>query len=572
MRRHLKLAASAAVLSFMLTSVARADMEAANKYIDTEFKQSTLTKEQKQAQMKWFVDASKPLVGTTVKVLSDSIPVHKYDSTVLAKAFFDITGIKVEHEASDEATVVERIQTQTLTGENIYDMYINDSDLIGMHFRNNAVVNLTKYMAEEGKDVTDPMLDLNDFMGIDFVKDPSGDVYQLPAEEFANLYWFREDWFERPELKAKFKAKYGYELGVPQNWSAYEDIADFFTNDVKEIDGQKVYGHMDYGKKDPSLGWRFTDSWLSMAGEGSKGVPWGLPVDDWGIRMEGCTPVGASVTRGGGTNSPPAVYALQKYIDWMHKYAPPESLSMNFYEAGSVPNQGHIAQQIFWYTLFADSAAQPGLPVVDEKGLPKWRMAPSPVGPYWEEGMKVGYQDMASFTVMTSTTAAKKKAAWLYAQFVDSKTAGLARTLHGLTPVRQSDVDSQVMTDLAPRLGGLVEFYRSPLKKLWTPTGPNVPDYAKMSQLWWENISSAIVGEKTSQEAMNDLAKQMDKVMEREQRAGIARCTPKLNEERTADYWLSQPGGKPRLPNEKPQGVTVPYADLVKAWKEGRVR
>ena len=39
---------------------------------------------------------------------------------------------------------------------------------------------------------------------------------------------------------------------MPTNWSAYEDIADFFSNDVKELDGKKVYGHMDYGKKDPS--------------------------------------------------------------------------------------------------------------------------------------------------------------------------------------------------------------------------------------------------------------------------------------------------------------------------------
>ena len=38
-----------------------------------------------------------------------------------------------------------------------------------------------------------------------------------------------------------------------------------FTNDVKTIDGQRVWGHMDYGKKDPSLGWRFTDAWLVMA-------------------------------------------------------------------------------------------------------------------------------------------------------------------------------------------------------------------------------------------------------------------------------------------------------------------
>jgi glycerol transport system substrate-binding protein len=72
---------------------------------------------------------------------------------------------------------------------------------------------------------------------------------------------------------------------VPLNWSAYEDIAEFFTNDVKTIDGKKIYGHMDYGKKDPSLGWRFTDAWLSMAGAADKGIPNGMPVDEWGIRV-----------------------------------------------------------------------------------------------------------------------------------------------------------------------------------------------------------------------------------------------------------------------------------------------
>ena len=139
-------------------------------------------------------------------------------------------------------------------------------------------------MAGEGKDITNPNLDLNDFIGLSFGTFTDGKLYQLPDQQFANLYWFRYDWFQKPELKAAFKAKFGYELGVPVNWSAYEDIADFFTNTVKEIDGQKVYGHMDYGKKDPSLGWRFTDAWLSMAGNGDRGLPNGRPVDEWGIR------------------------------------------------------------------------------------------------------------------------------------------------------------------------------------------------------------------------------------------------------------------------------------------------
>ena len=71
---------------------------------------------------------------------------------------------------------------------------------------------------------------------------------------------------------------------MPLNWSAYEDIAEFFTDDVKTIDGKPIYGHMDYGKKDPSLGWRFTDAWLSMAGTADIGIPNGMPVDEWGIR------------------------------------------------------------------------------------------------------------------------------------------------------------------------------------------------------------------------------------------------------------------------------------------------
>ena len=98
---------------------------------------------------------------------------------------------------------------------------------------------------------------------------------------------------------------------MPVNWSAYEDIADFFTNHVKNIDGERVYGHMDYGKKDPSLGWRFTDAWLSMAGEGDKGMP-ERPAGRRVGHPRGRLPPGRrlQLTRGGGTNGPAAVYAL----------------------------------------------------------------------------------------------------------------------------------------------------------------------------------------------------------------------------------------------------------------------
>jgi hypothetical protein len=41
-----------------------------------------------------------------------------------------------------------------------------------------------------------------------------------------------------------------------------------------------------------------------------------------------------------------------KAIDWLNYFAPPEAAGMNFSEAGPIPAQGGIAQQMFWYTAF----------------------------------------------------------------------------------------------------------------------------------------------------------------------------------------------------------------------------
>ncbi|TFH75948.1 carbohydrate ABC transporter substrate-binding protein [Gammaproteobacteria bacterium LSUCC0112] len=547
---------------------AHADTEAAQRWLQ-EFQPSTLSQEQQMAELQWFIDAAAPYRGMEIKVVSETLTTHEYEAQTLARAFFEITGIRITHDLIGEGDVVEKLQTQMQSGENIYDAYVNDSDLIGTYFRYQQVRNLTDWMANEGQAVTSPTLDLQDFIGLSFTTGPDGKVYQLPDQQFANLYWFRYDWFTNPELKAQFQAKYGYELGVPVNWSAYEDIAEFFTNDVGTIDGQRVYGHMDYGKKDPSLGWRFTDAWLSMAGAGDKGIPNGLPVDEWGIRVEGCRPVGSTVERGGATDGPAAVYSVTKYVEWLQKYAPPEAAGMVFSEAGPVPAQGAIAQQIFWYTTFTADMVKPGLPVMNEDGTPKWRMAPSPRGAYWEEGQKLGYQDAGAWTLMKSTPVDRASAAWLYAQFVTSKTVSLKKSHVGLTIIRDSDIRHESFTDRSAELGGLVEFYRSPARLQWTPTGTNVADYPRLAQLWWQNIGDAASGAKTPQEAMTALAVAQDRLMERLERADVlGECGPRLNEPQSRQYWFDQPGApKPPLANEKPTPITVDYDELVQSWQ-----
>ncbi|RWB28318.1 MULTISPECIES: ABC transporter substrate-binding protein [unclassified Mesorhizobium] len=577
MRRHLLTSTTALVL-LLGASQAYAGMDEAKTFLDTEINGlSTLDRSAQEAEMQWFVDAAKPFAGMEINVLSEGIPTHTYESTVLTKAFEAITGIKVNHQILGEGEVVQAVQTQMQTNRNLYDAYVNDSDLIGTHSRLQLAVNLTDFMAGEGKDVTLPTLDLEDFIGIKFTTGPDGKLYQLPDQQFANLYWFRKDWFDKPELKEKFKAKYGYDLGVPVNWSAYEDIAEFFSKDVKEIDGVQVFGHMDYGKRAPDLGWRMTDAWLSMAGTGSPGEPNGIPIDEWGIRMEAgtCNPVGASVSRGGEANGPASVYAIAKWDEWLRNFAPPGAASYDFYQSLPALSQGNVAQQIFWYTAFLADMVKPkseGNNTVDDEGNLLWRMAPSPHGPYWKDGQKIGYQDVGSWTILKSTPADRAKAAWLYAQFVVSKTVSLKKSHVGLTLIRDSDIRHQSFTDRAPKLGGWVEFYRSPDRVAWSPTGINVPDYPKLAQIWWQQIGDVNSGAFTPQQAMDRLAEEMDITMARMQAADESAkvyggCGPRLNEPKDPAEWLGKENGpKAKLENEKPKGETIVYEELIKRW------
>ena len=109
--RHTALAL--ATLLALGSQAAWADEAAAKRWIDSEFQPSTLTKEQQAAEMKWFIDAAAKLKAKGVReisVVSETITTHEYESKTLARAFEEITGIKVKHDLIQEGDVVEKLR------------------------------------------------------------------------------------------------------------------------------------------------------------------------------------------------------------------------------------------------------------------------------------------------------------------------------------------------------------------------------------------------------------------------------------------------------------------------------
>src|SRR5256714_13610968 len=167
--RFLMMSSAVALIAASVTvaTPAVADDATAQRWIDSEFQPSTLSKADQLKELQWFEKAAQPFKGMEINVVSETITTHEYEARTLAKAFSELTGIKIRHDVIQEGDVVEKLHTQMQSGKNVYDGWINDSDLIGTHFRYGQTVILSDYMTGEGKDVANRQLVVNVFIGDD---------------------------------------------------------------------------------------------------------------------------------------------------------------------------------------------------------------------------------------------------------------------------------------------------------------------------------------------------------------------------------------------------------------------
>ncbi len=69
-----------ALALLVMEAPAWADMEAAKRFLDAEIGDlSSLSREDQEKEMQWFVDAAQPLAGMEIKVVSETITTHEYE-------------------------------------------------------------------------------------------------------------------------------------------------------------------------------------------------------------------------------------------------------------------------------------------------------------------------------------------------------------------------------------------------------------------------------------------------------------------------------------------------------------
>jgi multiple sugar transport system substrate-binding protein len=156
----------------------------------------------------------------------------------LSKDFEAQSGHTMSFEFVPWPNFADRMLNELNSGGQLCDLMIGDSQWIGGSAENGHYIKLNDFFEANG--IT--MDDFIDATVTGYAEWPKGtpNYWALPAFGDVVGWTYRKDWFERPELQAEFKEKYGRDLGVPATFAELKDIAEFFQG--RDIDGTTVYG------------------------------------------------------------------------------------------------------------------------------------------------------------------------------------------------------------------------------------------------------------------------------------------------------------------------------------------
>jgi multiple sugar transport system substrate-binding protein len=257
----------------------------------------------------------------------------------LSRDFTAETGIEVRGEFIPWPIFQERVSAELNASGDSFDLLVGDSQWLGGNVQFGHYVELTDFFAENDIDLEREFAPLTVAAFSEWPK-RSKQYWSLPTEGDAVGWSYRKDWFERPDLKAAFKADPGYDLAPPANWLQLRDIARFFEG--REIDGKKVNG-------------------ISLfTGPDGDGITMGVTsaLYAWGVAYE--TRPGNHVSAGA-FNSPAAAEALAFYRDLYECCTPRHQQNVNVGETFEAFRDGQVAMAMNFFAFFPLIEREPRL-------------------------------------------------------------------------------------------------------------------------------------------------------------------------------------------------------------------
>ncbi len=351
----------------------------------------------------------------------------------LSKDFEAKSGHTMKFEFVPWPNFADRMLNELNSGGKLCDLLIGDSQWIGGGAENGHYVKLNDFFDREG-------ISMDDFAPATvyaYSTWPKGtpNYYALPAMGDANGWFYRKDWFAKPEIKAAYKQATGQDLRVPQSQKELLKIAQFFQG--REIDGQTRYGAAIFTER------------------GSEGITMGATgaLYAWGFKYEN-TP--GKYDMQGAVNSPEAVEALEFYKEF-YKTATPPGYTDSYMEQGlDAFKSGQVAMAMNWFAFF------PGLYKDPNVGGDKIGFFVNP--PQNKAASTLGGQGISVVAYSDKQDAALAYIKWFAQPDVQAKWWALGGySCHNSVLNDPAFKDSQPFAaDFLDAMGGVQDFWQEP--------------------------------------------------------------------------------------------------------------
>ena len=309
----------------------------------------------------------------------------------LSKDFEQESGHSMSFEFVPWPNFADRMLNELNSGGQLCDLMIGDSQWIGLGAEAGHYVKLNDFFDAEG-------ITMDDFIPATvtgYSEWPKGtpNYWALPAFGDVVGWTYRKDWFERPELQAEFKAKYGRDLAAPATLAELKEIGEFFQG--REIDGTTVYGASIYTER------------------GSEGITMGVTnaLYNYGFLYENPD---KPYDLDGFVNSPGAVAGLEYYKSLYECCTPPGSSDWYMSENIDAYKSGQVAMQMNFAFIWPGVNADPNV------GGDKSGYFPNPAGPGGHYA-QLGGQGISVVSYSDSQDAALEYIKWFAQPEIQSK-------------------------------------------------------------------------------------------------------------------------------------------------------
>jgi multiple sugar transport system substrate-binding protein len=394
----------------------------------------------------------------------------------LSKDFEAQSGNTMHFEFVPWPNFADRMLNELNSGGKLCDLLIGDSQWIGGAAENGQYLKLNDFFDANG-------ISMADFIPATvtgYAEWPKNtpNYYALPAFGDVVGWTYRKDWFERPELQAEFKAKYGRDLGVPATLEELKDIAQFFQGRV--IDGTTVYGAAIYTER------------------GSEGITMGVTnaLYNYGFLYENPE---KPYDMQGFVNSPGAAAGLEFYKALYDTATPPGSSNWYMGENIDAYRSGQVAMQMNFAFIW------PGVEADANVGGGKSGYFPNPAGPAGQFA-QLGGQGISVVANTEHQAAALDYIKWFAQPDVQAKWWSLG----GYSALRAVVEDPGFATS-QPYAQTFLDSMAI-VKDFWAE-----PAYADLLLPMQERIHNYVIaGEGTAQEALDGIVSDWTEVFEDE--------------------------------------------------------